>query len=85
MNNKLFKASSKLFNGYELEINMNYYESIDDIIIHFKKSLIEIFEKYKLEILIEEINKTKFHIHDITFEDILISNRGSLFYICDQC
>lgn len=86
MNNiKFFKASSKLFSGYELEIDINYHESIDDIINNFKKSLIEIFKINNFEFLIDEVNKANFHIHSFTFEDILISKRNSIFYICDHC
>ena len=84
-NNKIFICSSNLFHGYKLNIDMNNCDNIDDILKIFKDSLINLLKNNNLEILVKELNNRNLHIHTHTFEDILISDRETLYYICDNC
>ena len=84
-NIKRFICSSELFSSYELDIDVNFYDSIDSIIEHFKDDMIELFNKHRLHGLVEQMNNTRFHIHSYTIEDILISDIGTIYYICDHC
>ena len=84
-NIKRFICSSELFSSYELDIDVNFYDSIDSIIDYFKNDMIELFNKHRLHGLVEQMNNTRFHIHSYTIEDILISDIGTIYYICDHC
>ena len=84
-NIKMFICSSELFSSYELKIDVNFHSSLDSIIDHFKNNMIELFNKHKLHGLVEKMNNTRFHIHSYTMEDILISDRDTIYYICDHC
>ena len=42
-----------------------------------------LLEQYKFEVLIEELKKTKFHIHDLTMEHIESYISEKIIYICE--
>jgi hypothetical protein len=80
-----FVASSPLFSGYEIFLDINNYPTIDCIINEFYNNLYSLLEQYKFEVLLEELKKTKFHIHDLTIENIENYNSEKIIYICDHC
>lgn len=84
-NNKIFICSSDLFNGYKLTIDLNECDNIKDILKIFKDDLLILLIKNNLDILVQELNNRNLHIHTHTFEDILISDRETQYYICDKC
>ena len=84
-NNKIFIYSSDLFNGYKLTIDLNKCDNIKDILKIFKDDLLILLMKNNLDILVQELNNRNLHIHTHTFEDILISDRETQYYICDKC
>ena len=81
---RLFVASSELFSNYQKEISLYNVSTIDDIIKIFVSSLKDILQENNLISLSKKLDQTKFHIHKITIEDILISDKESIFYICDH-
>ena len=84
-NIRKFVASSDLFNGFELDIDLNYCNSLDDIVNTFYENLYNVLLNHKFEYLINEVKKCRFHVHDFTFEDIITSKIEKIFYICDHC
>ena len=70
------------FSGFNIDIDITQMDKIEDIIDSFKTKLILVLQKYNFENLIEEYKKKEFHIHDITFEQILTSDINEIFYIC---
>ena len=78
-----FIASSNLFSGFKVNIDLNYCDSFQDIINIFNKELEYILTKNNFEILLEKFKLLNFHIHSFTFEDILISKSDKVFYICE--
>ena len=82
-NIKKFVASSKLFFGFTVDINLNYCDNIQDNITIFTKELTNVLTKHNFEVLLEELKKINFHIHSYTFEDILVSKPDQTFYICE--
>ncbi len=81
-----FIASSDLFLGFEVYLDLNVHDSIDNIINQFQEDLIYILKRYKFEILVEKVKQCNFHIHDLTFEDIINKNtENDAIYICDNC
>ena len=84
-NVRQFVASSELFSGYEVMIDLNECNSIDDIVNTFYDNLYNCLTLHKFSILLEEVKECKFHIHSYTFEDILTSAEDNVFYVCDHC
>lgn len=78
-----FVASSPLFSGYEVFIDINNHPTSDSIINEFCNNLYSLLEQYKFEVLIEELKKTKFHIHDLTMAHIESYNSEKIIYICE--
>ena len=82
---RTFEASSNLFSGFRVDINITKIDTLDDIVIKFVDKLNRVLELNNLLILVEELKKCKFHIHNFTLEDILTSNEEDIFYVCDHC
>jgi hypothetical protein len=80
-----FVVSSPLFSGYEIFLDIDNYPTMDSIINEFYNNLYSLLEQYKFEVLLEELKKTQFHIHDITMTDIESFNSEKIIYICDHC
>jgi len=78
-------ASSKLFSGFTTYIDITKIDTCEDVCIYFKKKLNEIFKKHNLENLICELQKTNFHIHTHSIEEILLADKNEIIYICDHC
>jgi len=83
--NRTFIASSELFSGFKVIIDIRNINTLDDIINIFIDELKKILKKYNFEILLEISNNCKFHIHTHTLEYILTSNENEIFYMCDHC
>ena len=77
------KASSEIFNGFEMKIDIRYIDNLNDIIHQFKEKLSFILKKNNLIYLFNLSMKNNWHIHSTTFEDILLNN--NIIYICDHC
>jgi len=83
--NRTLIASSELFSGFKVEINIQSIDTVDNIIKIFTDELKTVLKKYNFEILLESVNVGKFHVHSHTLEQILISNKDEIIYICDHC
>ena len=83
MYNRTVKASSEIFDGFEIEIDIRYIDNFNDIIHQFKKKLSSILKNNNLIYLSNLSMKNNWHIHSTTFEDILLNN--NIIYICDHC
>ena len=44
-----------------------------------------VFNNNNFDILRETVEKRNFHIHDYSFEDMLLSKPNTTFYICSHC
>ena len=82
---RTFIASSKLFSGFKVPINITQVDDLNDIIIIFVKELKSVLKDNNFENLLDELKKTNFHIHTATMEDILVSSLDEIFYVCDHC
>tara|TARA_B100000214_G_C23451158_1_gene393815 strand:- start:193 stop:477 length:285 start_codon:yes stop_codon:yes gene_type:complete len=79
------RASSNIFSGFEINIDIRYYDTVDGIIKHFHNELLSVFKKYNLEVLYEQCLKSNFHIHTHNFEEILLLDCYDIVYLCDNC
>ena len=75
--------SSAYFSGFNLIIDIRYYDSIQQIINYAKDNLLSVLKKYNFIILIQKFNDCDFHIHTHSLEDILLND--NIIYICDHC
>jgi hypothetical protein len=82
---RVFIASSELFSGFEVEMDIRNIDTLDDIVNIFIDNLKKVLKEYNFEILHDSVNAKKFHIHSHTLEDILVSNKDEIFYVCDHC
>ena len=83
-NFRTFIYSHNVFQGFTRKIDLDYVESIDQIIKQLHKELITYLEADKLEILIQRSDIKRLHVHDFTFGDILMSEPDKVYYICDH-
>jgi hypothetical protein len=83
-NFRTFIYSHNVFQGFTRKIDLDYVESIDEIIKKLHGELITYLEKEKLEVLIQSTDIKRLHIHDFTFGDILMSESDKVYYICDH-
>ena len=83
--NKTFQISDKLFWGYKIEIDLDYCENLDSIIKIITDKLDNLLKINNLKLLQNKLKETKFHIHDFSFEDILLDQNNEIFYICGGC
>lgn len=84
MSNRKFIASSDLFSNFEVDICLYNINTIEDIIKEFKSRLREVLEKNNFTNLIKILDNRSFHIHSYTIEEILVSGKDSIFYVCDH-
>lgn len=82
---RTFEASSNLFSGFRVDINITKIDTLDDIVIKYVDKLKRVLELNNFIVLLEELDRKNFHIHTHTLESILTSNEDDLFYVCDHC
>ena len=83
--NRTFIASSRLFSGFKVVIDIQYIDTLEDIVKIFVNELRKVLAINNLEALLEECVEGKFHIHSHTLPTILTSNKDEIFYICNHC
>ena len=79
--NRKFRISEKTFGGYELNINLDYFDNKEDIIDYFIKKLRDKLIECKFNLLQEKLDKLMkidnyFHIHDYQFGDLLLLDKN---------
>tara|TARA_Y100000389_G_C17402542_1_gene486152 strand:- start:894 stop:1157 length:264 start_codon:yes stop_codon:yes gene_type:complete len=83
VNNRLFQISSPIFNGYNVNIDLDEYDNINVIVNYVKEQLYLYLKNGNFDVLCDKVNNTMFHIHDVTYENMLMSDVSSIFYICE--
>lgn len=82
---RIFVASSELFSGFRVNIDIRYINTLDDIVNIFLNELRLVLKQNNFESLFEKVIDKEFHIHSHTLEDILTSNPDNIFYVCNHC
>jgi hypothetical protein len=87
VNLRKFSISDELFSGFEIMIDLDNLETIDNIIKEVLKNAIDVLEEKKFYNLVRLLKDkaNKFHVHDYTFAEILMSQTNDIFYICSHC
>jgi len=83
---RIFVASSEIFSGFKVEVDIRMVETRQDIVDIFIGELKSVLKKNNFEVLLEKVKyENKWHIHSHTMEEILTSNCEDTFYVCNHC
>ena len=82
---RTFIASSELYSGFRVNIDIRYINTLDDIVKIFLDEMKLVLKQNNFEVLLEKVVDKEFHIHSYTLEDILTSNPDHIFYVCNHC
>ncbi len=85
VNNRQFILSDDLFSGFTKTIDLDETNTLSELIDEVYNELYNLFKEQKLDLLLANLKTKKFHIHDYSFEDILLSQPMTVFYICSHC
>ena len=80
-----FTISDEYFSGYEVSLDLNYFESIEDICFQVKQTLITFLEMNNLTALKRKAEKINFHIHDYEFGNLLLMPENTRVWVCSHC
>tara|TARA_B110001452_G_C14817087_1_gene285209 strand:- start:100 stop:411 length:312 start_codon:yes stop_codon:yes gene_type:complete len=80
-----FTISDEFFSGYEVPLDLNYFESIEDICFQVKQTLMTFLEVNKLRELKRKAEKLNFHIHDLEFGNLLLMPENTVVWVCSHC
>jgi len=80
-----FKISDKHFQGYEVILDLDYFETIEEICEQVVTTLKTHLELHKFEQLLERLKQKDFHIHDETMGAILLKSQDEIVWVCSHC
>jgi hypothetical protein len=80
-----FKISDKHFQGYEVILDLDYFETIEEICEQVVTTLQTHLELHKFEQLLERLKHKDFHIHDETMGAILLKSQDEIVWVCSHC
>ena len=80
-----FKLSDELFQGYEVVLDLDYFENVNEIYDQVTNTLKTHLELHKFEMLLERLKEKKFHIHDETMGSILLKSQDDIVWMCSHC
>jgi hypothetical protein len=76
------KFSDNLFQGYEVVLDVNYYENLEQLCKQAVTTLKNHLNLHKFELLIPKLEEKDFHIHDLQFGEILLMSQEETVWIC---
>ena len=80
-----FKISDELFQGFEVVLDLDYFETMDEICKQVTRTLRYQLEFQNFEMLLEKLDDRNFHIHDEEFGSILLKSPEDIVWICSHC
>lgn len=86
VNYRTFQISDDLFWGFRRKIDLDYFDSNEEIIKEIKRQLKLFLQQENFEILIEKLEDVQFHMPE--FGDILVKpefNEQTIIYMCSHC
>ena len=81
-----FKMSCPNFGGFVVVLSVNDFNSLDEVVLAVLDQLKATLAASGFEALLRilDADASKYHIHDITIEDILMGEGGSPYYVCND-
>lgn len=86
VNFRTFQISDDTFWGFRRKLDLDYFDNNEEIVEEMKRQLKLILQAENFEILIERLDKKKFHMPE--FGDILVKaefNENNIIYMCSHC
>ena len=84
--NRTFIASSEIFSGFKINIDIRTINNLQDIVDIFLIKLKRVLELNNFEVLLDKLKYgNSWHIHTHTLEQILIGDSNSVYYVCNHC
>jgi hypothetical protein len=84
--NRTFIASSEIFSGFKINIDIRTINNLQDIVDIFLIKLKKVLELNNFEVLLDKLKYgNSWHIHTHTLEQILIGDSNSVYYVCNHC
>jgi len=84
--NRTFIASSEVFSGFKINIDIRTINNLQDIVDIFLIKLKKVLELNNFEVLLDKLKYgNSWHIHTHTLEQILIGDSNSVYYVCNHC
>jgi hypothetical protein len=70
-----------------MSLDLQNYENVQDIIEHVKTDMIMFFRYRNLQLLVEKVRESRFHIHSpySTLEEIKKADASLVIFICGHC
>ena len=78
------KISDRLFQGFEVNIDLDYYHSLEEICNQVKRTLITHLQMYNFQSLVSKAKQINFHIHDYKFGEILLFKEDEKLWVCNH-
>jgi len=82
---KILQISDKLFWGFNISVNLDFFNSIDDLASLIKTELLLFLIKNNLLNLRDEANKLKLHNHNYKEYKELYDTDEEIIYFCNHC
>lgn len=84
VNKRLFIISDDVFGGYRIDVDIDEYNDLSEIVNFVVVNLCISLKNLNLEVLVRKCGEVNFHIHDVTFVEILMEENRD-FYVCGHC
>ena len=78
----IFKLSHRIFQRFEVFLDVEYFDNIPEIYDQVKRTLQTHLKMNNFSNLLEKTKYIDFHTHDYTFFDILKQKEQKVFWVC---
>ncbi len=83
---KRIQISDKYFWGFNRYINLDDYNSFDELTNYIKKELINFLKEHNLLCLVDKAKNLHLHNHMYdSYEDLYKINENEFIYLCGHC
>ena len=82
VNLRSFTISDELFSGFAVMVDLDLVDDLAGIVNTVYNALLTTLGN--MNILTAKLKTRNLHIHDLTFDQILMSDSRALFYVCSH-
>lgn len=83
---RTFEVSNEYLQGYTIKLDIRHYETVQQIETELKNLIWNFVVENNLTIIGDKIKIECFHIHDVSFEEIMVNDQNNThFWICSHC
>jgi hypothetical protein len=82
---KIIQISDEIFWGFNIKININNFNSFEELIDYTIKQLILFLKNNNLLNLVDKANKLNLHNHNFKSYNELYHTNDDIIYLCNHC